>query len=302
MRALVLEAPGRDGLRLVYDAPVPSLIEGEVLVRVIATSVNPVDVKTRNGTVSGGGPALPNVLGWDLAGVVVDQGGSAFAVGDRVVAMSLQLVAGVGTWADLVALPASGLAPAPRSLSLAEAATLPLPGLTAWQSVEALELAPGARLLVVGTVGAVGGLALQIAADCGIEVDGVVSRADQDDVARDLGAGRVFADLAEVPSGHYDAVLDTAGVDAGAALKDGSRYLTIATENPAPTGLDARGIELVRSQVHESGADLAAFVELVDRGKVRPRVAEVAPVQEYVRVLDAFEAGGLDGAKLVLLF
>jgi len=302
LRALVLKAPGRDGLRLVYDAPVPSLVEGEVLVRVIATSVNPVDLKTRNGTVSGGGPALPNVLGWDLAGVVVVQGGSAFAVGDRVVAMSLQLAAGVGTWADLVALPASALAPAPRSLSLAEAATLPLPGLTAWQSVEALALAPGARLLVVGAAGAVGGLGLQIAAGCGIDVDGLVSRADQVDVVRDLGAGRVFADLAEVPSDHYDAVLDTAGVDAGAALKDGARYLTIATENPAPTGLDARGIELVRSQVHESGADLAAFVELVDKGKVRPRVAEVAPVQEYIRVLDAFEAGGLDGAKLVLLF
>lgn len=302
MRALVLKAHGRDGLELVDDAPVPRLTHGEVLVRVIATSVNPVDVKTRNGTVSGGGPALPSILGWDMAGVVVDQGDSGFAVGDRVVAMSLQLAAGVGTWADLVALPASVLAAAPYSLSLAEAATLPLPGLTAWQSVEALGPAPGARVLVVGAVGAVGGLGLQIAAARGIAVDGLVSRAAQADVARSLGAGRVFTDLAEVPPGHYDAVLDTAGIDASAALKDGARYLTVATENPAPTGLDARGIELVRSQVHESGADLAAVVELVDHGEVRPRVAQVAPVQDYVRVLDDFEAGRRDGAKPVLLF
>lgn len=302
MRALMLQAPGKDGLELVEDARPPTVDAGSVLIRTVATSVNPVDIKTRNGTVSGGGPALPNILGWDLAGVVVDPGGTEYAVGDRVIAMSLQLAAGLGTWADLVAVPASAVAHAPRTVSLAEAATLPLPGLTAWQCVEALTLAPGARLLVAGAVGAVGGLAVQLAGHRGVKVDAVVAKPHQVALASALGAHEVFLDPAEAQEGRYDAVFDTVGIDAGHALRDGTRYLTCATEGSAPTGLDARGIELVRSQVRESGADLTALVDLVDGGNLRLRMAQALPLQEYRRALDAFEAGGLDGAKLTILF
>jgi NADPH:quinone reductase-like Zn-dependent oxidoreductase len=301
VRTLTLESHGRDGLRLTYDAPAPIRSSGEVLVQVVATSVNPVDLKTRNGTVAGGGPDLPSVLGWDLAGVVVDAGTSSFKPGDRVMGMALQLAAGAGAWADMVALPETGLVRVPRHLSLPEAAALPLPGLTALQAVDALHLAPGDRLLVVGAVGAVGGLAVQIAASRGVVVDGLVAREGQAPIAGALGANSVFLSSAEVPAACYDAVLDTAGIDVSAALKSGSTFLTIATENDAPTNLDDRDITLIRAQVHANHDDLIAVADLADSGALRPRVAHTAPLREYVSVLDAFEAGGLDGAKLVLL-
>jgi NADPH:quinone reductase-like Zn-dependent oxidoreductase len=301
VRAVRIDRFGGHDVLAVQDVPDPVPATDEVLVRVVASSINPVDVKTRADQVSGGAPPLPMVLGWDLAGIVVHPGGSSYEVGDRVVGMSAQLAAGRGTWADLVALPERVLAPAPPAVSLIEAATLPLPGLTASQAVEWLGLTQGQRLLVTGAVGAVGGLALQLARHEGIVVDALVARAARREQALALGADAVVTDLAELAAGDYDGVLDTAGVRPTDAIKDGGRLASVATEAGPVPDLTERGIHTTNIHVVEDGARLAGLAKLVDDGALRLRVDSVHPVHRVRAAHERFTAGGLDG-KVVIAF
>ncbi|WP_432063045.1 NADP-dependent oxidoreductase [Streptomyces sp. S1] len=292
MRAVQIDVHGGPEALVVREVPDPQYGEGQVLVRTVASSLNPVDWKTRARDV---GPALPATLGWDLAGVVVAGGSPEFAVGDRVVAMSAQIATGRGTWAELVALPEHLVAPAPKSLSLVEAAALPLAGTTAVQALDKLRLAPGDRLLVTGAAGAVGGLAVQLARQSGVEVDGLVSRPEHVEPVRELGAGTVTDLVTDLPERAYDAVFDTAGVDVTAALVESGGYVSVS-DAPLP---DVPGA--AKSYVQESAEDLAALVELVDAGRLRVRVAAYHPVAEVRAAHERFEAGGLSG-KVVLLF
>jgi NADPH:quinone reductase-like Zn-dependent oxidoreductase len=285
----------------VREVPEPVPATGEVLVRVVASSINPVDVKTSADQIRGGVPALPMILGWDLAGVVVHPGSSAFGVGDRVVGMSAQLATGRGTWADLVALPERVLAPAPVAAGLVEAATLPLPALTASQAVEWLNLSAGQRLLVTGAVGAVGGMAVQLAVHAGIVVDALVSHDGRREQARALGAAHVVTDVAQLGRGRYDGVLDTVGTRPGGAVRDGGRLASVATEAGPVPDLSGRGIATTDVQVVEDGARLAALVKLVDGGALRPRVDSVHPVHRVRQAHERFTRGRLDG-KIVLVF
>jgi NADPH:quinone reductase-like Zn-dependent oxidoreductase len=285
----------------VQDVPDPEPAPDEVLVRVVASSINPVDGKTRADRIRGGVPPLPMILGWDLAGIVVQPGAGPFRVGDRVVGMSAQLAAGRGTWADLVALPERVLAPAPAAVSLVEAATLSLPALTASQAVEWLDLSPGQRLLVTGAVGAVGGFAVQLARHEGVVVDALVSRDAQRETALALGAATVLTDPAQLRPGRYDAVLDTAGVRPDGAVEDGGRLASVATEAGPVPDLSERGVATTDIQIVEDGARLAALVKLVDDGVLRPRVDSVHPVHRVREAHERFACGGLDG-KVVLAF
>ncbi|MFE2381294.1 NADP-dependent oxidoreductase [Streptomyces misionensis] len=292
MRAVQIDVHGGPEVLTVREVADPAPGAGEVLVRTVASSLNPVDWKTRAWDV---GPALPATLGWDLAGIVVASDSVRFAVGDRVIAMSAQLATGLGTWAELVRLPERLLAHAPATLTLPEAATLPLAGTTAVQALAALRLEDRTRLLVTGAAGAVGGLAVQLARRTGVTVDGLVSRPEHIDLVREFGASQVTRSVAELPRGAYDAVLDTAGVDVSAALADGGLYVSISDE-PLP---DVPGA--AKSYVQESGKDLADLAALVDAGRLRVRVAAHYPLTEVRAAHERFEAGGLTG-KVVLLF
>jgi NADPH:quinone reductase-like Zn-dependent oxidoreductase len=154
VRAVQIDRHGGPEVLTVREVPEPVAGSGEVLVRAVASSLNPVDWKTRAWEV---GPALPATLGWDLAGIVVASDFPALTIGERVIAMSAQVATGRGTWYDLVALPAHLVASAPSTVSLAEAAALPLAGLTAVQALAKLRPASGERLLVTGAAGSVGG-------------------------------------------------------------------------------------------------------------------------------------------------
>ncbi|MFH7334112.1 NADP-dependent oxidoreductase [Streptomyces sp. KHY 26] len=292
MRAVRIDVRGGPEVLTVREVDDPEPGAGEVLVRTVASSLNPVDRKTRAWDV---GPALPGTLGWDLAGVVVASPSPRFAVGDRVIAMSAQPATGLGTWAELVRLPERLLAHAPATLTLAQAATLPLAGTTAVQALAALRPKTRTRLLVTGAAGAVGGLAVQLARQADVAVDGLVSRPEHIDVVREFGASAVTHSVAELPAGAYDAVLDTAGVDVSSALADGGLYVSVSDE-PLP---DVPGA--ARSYVQESGEDLAELVGLVDAGRLEVRVAAYYPVTEVRAAHERFEAGGLSG-KVVLLF
>ncbi|GAA2632074.1 oxidoreductase [Paractinoplanes durhamensis] len=242
------------------------------------------------------GPAFPMTLGWDLAGVVVRSTVPAFAAGDRVIAMSGQISTGLGTWADLVAVPAGLLTAAPARLPLVQAAALPLAGLTARQALDRVTPAPGERLLVTGAAGGVGSLAVQLARRSGARVDALVSRIAQVAVARELGASLVTDRVADLPVGAYDAVFDTASVHPGAALAPGGRYVSI-TDDPLPADIPGAA----KNQVREDAAGLADLVALVDAGELRVRVGAWHAVEDVHRAHELFEAGGVPG-KVVLIF
>jgi NADPH:quinone reductase-like Zn-dependent oxidoreductase len=282
---------GIDRLELV-DIPAPAPRRGDIVVRTVASTINPVDWKTRAWER---GKPFPMTLGWDLAGIVVHSDDPRFAVGDRVIAMSAQIASGIGTWRGLVALPGRLAARAPERVSLAEAATLPLAGLTALQSLAALDLPPGARVLVIGPIGAVGSVFIQLGRRAKLEIEGVVSRDAHLTAARALGLGRVETSLDALPAAAYDAVFDTAGLDPAPVLKPGGAYLSIS-DVPLPAIPGARGMG-----VQEDGAALADLAALVDTGELTLRIAHRFALRDIGRAHEVFEAGGLTG-KVVLDF
>jgi NADPH:quinone reductase-like Zn-dependent oxidoreductase len=292
MRAVQIDAHGGPEVLTARDVAKPEVEPGEVLVRTVASSLNPVDWKTRAWDV---GPKFPMTLGWDLAGIVVASSSSGFAVGDRVIAMSAQVATGRGTWAELVTLPDHLVAQAPTTITLVEAATLPLAGCTALQALNKLQLESRARLLVTGAAGAVGGFAVQLAKRAGAAVDGLVSREEHTELAHRLGVNSVVNRPEDLLKATYDAVFDTAGVDVSPALAEGGRYLSVSDE-PLPQVPGA-----MKSYVQEDQRGLAELAAMVDAGQLRVRVADYYPVTAVREAHERFESGGLAG-KVVLHF
>ncbi|OLF15076.1 NADP-dependent oxidoreductase [Actinophytocola xanthii] len=295
MRAVQLDRPGGPDALTVRDIPVPTRADGEILIRTVASSINPVDWKTRTMV---GADRLPMTLGWDLAGVVLASDHPGFGTGDRVIAMSAQFATGRGTWTDIVSLPADLVAAAPATVSLPEAATLPLAGLTALQVLNRLRLTPGQTLLVTGAAGAVGGLAVQLAAHEGIVVHGLVSRPEHLDAVRQLGADEVTDQTGAL--GRYDAVFDTAGVHVPHAVKDGGRYITVGAD-AVTDELAERTIDAGPNYVEQDGAGLTRLAALVDAGGLRLRIGTHYPIHQIHHAHRRAERGGMLG-KVVLTF
>jgi NADPH:quinone reductase-like Zn-dependent oxidoreductase len=292
MRAVQIDSHGGPEVLQLREVKDAIALPRHVLVRTVASSINPVDWKTR---AWDRGSGFPMTLGWDLAGVVVESDDTLFAPGDRVVAMSAQGITGVGAWAELVSLPASLVAHAPIRIGLAQAAALPLAAMTAHIALSGLGVLAGRRLLVTGAAGGVGSVMLQLARAQGATVDALVSRPAHEAGALDLGAERAFHRLDALPASAYDAVFDTASVDPGPALVSGGRYASI-TDDPLPAIPGAESPE-----VYEDGAVLREMVGLVDAGSLTVRVAEYHAIADVRTAHERFEAGGL-GGKLVLLF
>ncbi|MGW1817309.1 NADP-dependent oxidoreductase [Streptomyces sp. NPDC002125] len=292
MQAIQIARHGGPEVLSVREVPQPTPGAGEVLIRTVASSLNPVDWKTRAGKA---GPELPATLGWDLAGVVTAANHPGYHLGDQVIAMSAQIATGRGTWAEQVALPARLLAPAPTTLPLADAAALPLAGVTALQALNRAAVTDGDNVLITGAAGAVGGIAVQLSRRTGATVDALVSRPEHLDAARELGAARVWHTPADLPRRTYTAVLDTAGIDAGPALAPRGRYISIA-DHPLP---DIPGA--AKNYVQEDQDHLAQLTALVDRGELRLRIAHRYPFHEVRSAHERFEAGGVLG-KILLTF
>lgn len=190
MRSILLRDYGGQAAAQVAQIPAPVAGDGQVLVRVRAAGINPLDWKVREGFVRDAFPLqLPAVLGIELVGVVeaVGHGVEQLRVGDRVMGP----LGGLGAYAELVAVEASKLARTPEGLSDVEAAALPVAALAAWQSLNLLgPVGPGSRVLVHGAAGAVGGFAVQFARRAGAFVAATASAGDLGQV-RSLGAEQV---------------------------------------------------------------------------------------------------------------
>lgn len=225
MKALVLEKTG-DRLRL-RDLPRPSAGPGHVLVRSAAASVNPLDVKIRDGAAAHAQVVPPAVLGIDLAGVVVEVGAGVtrFEPGDEVYGMTGGVGGVPGALAEYAAVDADLLARKPAALTLAQAAALPLSVITAWEGlVDRAGVRAGQRVLVHGGAGGVGHVAVQIALSRGATVF-ATGTGDSLDVIRELGAHPIdrmtttreqYVEDATGGAG-FDVIFDTVG---GAVLDD----------------------------------------------------------------------------------
>ncbi|MFE5119571.1 NADP-dependent oxidoreductase [Streptomyces sp. NPDC056669] len=288
------------------ERPVPDT--GQVLVRVAATSFNPVDDHIRAGALNAMLPiALPHVPGIDLAGTVAELGPevTGVAVGDRVVAMLPLDV--VGAAAEYVLAPAEALAAAPRSIDLVDAAALPLTGLSAWQVLfELAELKPGQTVLVNGAGGAVGGLAVQLAVEAGAQVTASASPRHAERL-RGYGARVVDRlDLAAGPAtvgGPFEVVLNhVRGTEEAAAqlshyVADGG--VAASTAGPIPED-PARSVRAAGLWVRGDAVQLTELVTRVDDGRLRIHIADRRPVAESRAVHEDSAAGRLPG-KTVLI-
>ncbi|MFE5704136.1 NADP-dependent oxidoreductase [Rhodococcus koreensis] len=264
MFAVQFDSPGYIDVLQVRNIPVPSPGEGEVLIALEASAINPADVKIRSGMITPQGTA-PFTLGYDLVGTVKQTGPNAgrFLPGDRVIGASTSAVTGNGTWSEFVCLPETSLARAPENVDPAILAQLPLPGLTAMQAVDALQLTPGSDVLVAGAAGAVGRIALQLLHLRGYRAHALVRRAEQ---AESLPTGVAEeVHIGSLPVSRVDAVIDTAGIDLSAALRPGGHYVTVVPGSP-PHSVSPESATLVIT--HESGAMLHALAELLAAGEL----------------------------------
>ncbi|MEU5288905.1 NADP-dependent oxidoreductase [Streptomyces sp. NPDC020755] len=289
------------------ERPVPGA--GQVLVRVAATSFNPVDDHIRAGFLAEMIPiSFPYVPGLDLAGTVAELGADVTGpeVGDRVVAM-LPLDSAGGA-AEYVLVRAESLAPAPRTTELVDAAALPLTGLAAWQTLfELAELKPGQTVLVNGAGGAVGSLVVQLAVDAGAHVTAVDAPRHADRL-RGYGADRVTGplDLAAGPGavgGPFQVVVNHVRVSPEelaqltSYVADGG--VSASTAGPVPED-PARGVRSASLWVRSDGAQLTELVAKVDAGKLLVHVAAHRPVAELAAVHEDAGAGRLPGKTVVL--
>jgi NADPH:quinone reductase-like Zn-dependent oxidoreductase len=287
------------------EAPTPEPAPTEVLVRVAAAGVNPVDWKTRTRGGFIGEP--PFTVGWDVAGTVeaVGMGVTRFAAGDRVFGMP-RFPREAAAYAEQVTSPSRQLARTPHALADVEAAALPLAGLTAWQAlVETAEVRPGQRVLVLGAAGGVGHLAVQIAKARGAYVVGT-ARAAKHVFLAELGADQAIdyttEDVAERVR-DVDVVLAPFGEESGEALptlRDGGMLVTLAGAAFASLRDLADGRVQVRSVLVEPDrAGLEALAGLVEAGQLRPHVSRTFPLGEAPAAHELGEAGRTQG-KLVL--
>lgn len=305
MKAIALDTYGSlDDLRLV-ELPEPRVAPGEVLIRVKAAGVNPVDWKLAAGNLD---PVMearfPLISGWDVAGVVEGVGFDAteFAVGDEVYGYVRKDWAQNGAYAELVSAPVRTLAKKPESLSWEQAAGVPLAGLTAYQSIERLGIGAGDVVLVHAAAGGVGSLGVQIAIARGARVIGTASERNHE-FLRSLGAepvtyGDGLADrVRELAPEGVDAALDFVGegaVDQSLPLLKQPGRIASITDGQAV--LTAGGHYV---WVRPSSSDLTALTDLADAGKLTVHVDKSLPLAEAAEAWRLSQAGRTRG-KIVL--
>ena len=298
---------GPEVLELV-EAPRPEPGPTEVLVRVAAAGVNPVDWKTRTRGGFLGQP--PFTVGWDVAGVVqeVGRGVTRFAPGDRVFGMP-RFPHEAAAYAEYLTSPSRQLARIPERLDDVEGAALPLAGLTAWQAlVETAGVQPGQRVLVLAAAGGVGHLAVQIAKARGAYVIGT-ARAAKHPFLAELGADEAVdytTEAVEERIRDVDVVLDLVGGDSSRGaletLRDGGLFVAV----PSSAGVEALRalagdrVRVTGILVEPDRTGLEALAGLVEKGELRVYIEETFPLEQAARAHELGETGRTQG-KLVLV-
>ena len=303
MKAVRIHEFGGPETLQVEELPMPEPGPGELRIRVMAASVNPVDYKMRNG---GYLPkeALPLTLGRDVAGVVDAVGADVrgFHTGDAVFAM---LDREHGGYTEFVAQAAENCARKPARLDAIQAAAVPLAGLTAWQGLfDHGGLQSGQRVLIHGAAGGVGHLAVQFARARGATVIATCSARDVDFV-KGLGATQVidyhaqrFEDVVQNVDLVYDLVAGETQDRSWAVLKDGGTMVSTLQE-PDKQKAAAKHARAAHYMAQPNGPQLAEIGRLIDEGRVTPQIARVFPLEAAAEAETALEKEHVAG-KIVL--
>ena len=290
MKAIVVHEYGGPEVLHYEEAPRPQPNDNEVLIRVIAASVNPVDAAIRSGKYAEYfHTKLPLIPGMDAAGVIEKAGSkiTTLKAGDPVYAFFT--LREEGGYAEFALAKEGEVARKPSSITYEEAAAVPAAGSTAWQAlVDAAKLGAGQTVLIHGGSGGVGHFAIQIAKARGARVIATASTANQEflkklgvDQAIDYTATK-FEDVVK----DVDVVLDAVGGDtlrrSYSVVKKGGIIVTIAGE-PDQAALDAHGIRGVSISAAPKSETFAELTRLIEDGKVKPVVTQVFPLAEVAK-------------------
>jgi NADPH:quinone reductase-like Zn-dependent oxidoreductase len=297
MKAVVMHETGDPDVLRYEETDRPEPGEGEVLIRVHAASVNPMDWKYRRGFVD---TPLPAVLGHDVSGTVETSRADGFAEGDQVFGGSAS-----GGYAEYSTASAGVIAKKPAGVSHEQAAAIPVAGLTAWQALfDRGGLAGGQTALVAGAAGGVGHFAVQFAKVADARAIGTGSTRNREFVMG-LGADEYVDytqdDVGEAVGG-ADVAFDTVGGETTASLlpavREGGILVTIAGAPPEEAARE-RGVRAELLVMSPKSEQLARIAELVASGAVRVEIAEAMPLAEAKRAHELSEGGHVRG-KLVL--
>jgi len=310
MKAVRFHEYGDAGVLRFEDVALPVPGAGEVRIRVAATSFNPVDAGIRAGGLQGPFPvALPHTPGIDVAGTVdaVGDGVDTVAIGDAVIGF-LPMV-GDGAAAEYAIAPAEVLTAAPSTVPLADAAALPLVGLTAWQALFELGgLTAGQRVLITGAGGAVGAYAVQLAKGAGAYVIATASARSADRV-RGAGADEVVdhtsTEVVDAVAEPVDLLLNLAPIEPPefaaqvALVRDGGAVVNTTVWMQAPSD-EARGVRGRNVFVRSDAEQLARLVAAVDSGDLHIDISRRIRLEE-LPVLHVEAAGNPVSGKVVVL-
>jgi NADPH:quinone reductase-like Zn-dependent oxidoreductase len=311
MKAVRMHRYGGPDVLSYEDAPQPEPAVDELLVRVHAAGINPVDWKIREGHLKGIPHTLPLILGWDVSGVVerIGTGATGFAVGDEIYARP-DLTRN-GAYAEYIVVRVSEAAKKPRSIDHVQAASLPLAGLTAWQGLfeappshSSIGLTAGQTILIHGAAGGVGSLVVQLAKWKGARVIGTSSGANAE-LLRNLGVDQhvdyTTQRFEDVVHG-VDAVFDTIGGDtqtrSWGVLKPGGVLLSIVSR-PDEEAAKAHGARAAFVFIAPSAKQLTTLAQLVDENKLKPIVTDVMPLVAARKAHELSQGGHVRG-KIVL--
>jgi len=307
MKAVRFHTYGGPEVLVYEDAPKPEPAAGEVIVKVYATSVNPIDWKIRAGHMRGFRDyPLPFILGWDVSGVVesVGPGVSLWKPGDQV--YGRPDMARTGAYAEYIAVKEDELAPKPKSLDHIHSAAIPLAGLTAWQALfDTAGLTPGQKVLIQAAAGGVGHLAIQFAKLKDLYVAGTASGRNQEylkqlgcDLPIDYELTR-FEDVAR----DYDAVIESMGgqvrTRSWKVLKKGGILVALIGPPPSEDDAKAYGVRAAIIWGQMKPDQLAEIARLADAGKFRPEIAAVFPLRDAAQAHRMSETEHVRG-KIVL--
>ncbi len=305
MKAIRIHNYGGPEVLKYEDAPRPEPQAGEVVVRVHAAGVNPIDWKVREGHMKDFWPhKFPLILGWDVSGTVEEVGpgpaaAGRFKIGDEV--YSLPDPTRNGAYADYVVVRESELALKPKSLHHPRAATVPLAALTAWQSLfDTAQLQPGQRVLIHAGSGGVGHLAVQLAKWKDAYVFATASTKNQD-LLRKLGVDEPidytqqrFEDIAR----KIDIVLDTLGDEtqerSWSVLKKRGVLVSLV-QPPSEEKAKKLGVRAAIIGAQPNGAQLAEIAKIIDSGKLAPIFDRILPLSEARRAHELIQSGHTRG-------
>lgn len=328
MRAQVIRCFGPPSVFKQEDIPVPKIQPNQILIRVKASSMNPIDCKIRSGLVPSIAPAFPAVLHGDVAGIVAEVGSrvSGFKEGDEVYACAGGVKGTGGALAEYMAADGACVAHKPKTFSFAEAAALPLVTITAWTALFLkAKIQPGCRLLVHGGVGGVGHIAIQLAHWAGAQVTATVGSEEDFAIAHKLGSKNVINFRTEPVTEYvqritqnqgFEVIFDTVGgknldLSFQAAALNGTIATTAARSTNDLSPLHEKGLSLhvvfmlipllIHQGLQEQGEILQKAAHLADAGKLKPLIdPQLFTFSEAAKAHEYLESGRAKG-KIVLI-